>query len=121
MKCNCENCKGKEVEVLLYEARVFLDKAEPTGEAGSSEDATLIGVSFYNTGAVTMKLKEFITGEMFDGEETLADELVMDSFISELKAMEQEYFDKVTNLIVKTAGDYNRAKYLASTLTGGLN
>ena len=118
MKCNCENCKGKEVEVLLYEAKVSL--AEVT-KKDKDKDSTELGVTFGTTGAVTMKLKEFITGEMFDGEETLMDKLVMDSFISELKAMEQEYFDKVTKLIMKTTGDYNRAKHLASTLTGGLN
>ena len=118
MKCNCENCKGKEVEVLLYEVKVSLTD---TTEKDKDKDSTELGVTFGTSGAVTMQLKEFITGEMFDGEEALADELVMNAFISELKAMEQEYFDKVTQLIMKTTGDYNRAKYLASTLTGGLN
>ena len=118
MKCNCENCKGKEVEVLLYEAKVSLTEVT---KKDKDKDSTELGVTFATTGAVTMQLKEFITGEMFDGEEALADELVMNAFISELKAMEQEYFDKVTKLIMRTTGDYNRAKYLASTLTGGLN
>ena len=118
MKCNCENCKGKEVEVLLYEAKVSLTEIT---KKDKDRDTTELGVTFGTSGAVTMQLKEFITGEMFDGEEALMDELVMDSFISELKAMEQEYFDKVTKLIVQATGDYNRAKYLASTLTGGLN
>ena len=118
MKCNCEKCKGKEVEVLLYEAKVSLTEVT---KKDKDKDSTELGVTFGTTGAVTMQLKEFITGEMFDGEEALADELVMNAFISELKAMEQEYFDKVTKLIMKTTGDYNRAKYLASTLTGGLN
>ena len=45
----------------------------------------------------------------------------MDAFISELKAMEQEYFDKVTKLIMQATGNYNKAKYLASSITGGLN
>ena len=118
MKCNCENCKGKEVEVLLYEAKVSLTEVT---KKDKDKDSTELGVTFATTGAVTMQLKEFITGEMFDGEETPLDELVMNTFISELKAMEQEYFVKVTQLIMKTTGDYNRAKYLASTLTGGLN
>ena len=120
MKCNCENCKGKEVdvEVLLYEAKVSLTEVT---KKDKDNDTTELGVTFGTSGAVTMQLKEFITGEMFDGEETPLDELVMNAFISELKAMEQEYFDKVTKLIMKTTGDYSRAKYLASTLTGGLN
>ena len=118
MKCNCENCKGKEVEVLLYEAKVSLTEVT---KKDKDKDSTGLGATFATTGVVTMQLKEFITGEMSDGEEALVDELVMNSFISELKAMEQEYFDKVTQLIMKTTGDYNRAKYLASTLTGGLN
>ena len=120
MKCNCENCKGKEVdvEVLLYEAKVSLTEVT---KKDKDKDSTELGVTFATTGAVTMQLKEFITGEMFDGEEAPLDEFIMDSFISELKAMEQEYFNKVTKLIMKTAGDYNRAKYLASTLAGGLN
>lgn len=118
MKCNCENCKGKEVEVLLYEAKVSLTEVT---KKDKDKDSTELGVTFATTGAVTMQLKEFITGEMFGGEDALMDKLVMDSFISELKAMEQEYFDKVTKLIMKTTGNYNEAKYLASTLTGGLN
>ena len=118
MKCNCENCKGKEVEVLLYEAKVSLTEVT---KKDKDKDSTELGVTFATTGAVTMQLKEFITGEMFDGEEALADELVMNAFISELKAMEQEYFDKVTKLIVKATGNYNKAKYLASSITGGLN
>lgn len=120
MKCNCENCKGKEVgvDILLYEAKVSL--TEVTKKA-KDKDSTELGATFTTTGAVTMQLKEFITGEMFDGEETPLDKLVMDAFISELKAMEQEYFDKVTKLIMKTTGNYNEAKYLAGTLTGGLN
>ena len=118
MKCNCENCRGKEVEVLLYEVKVSLTD---TTEKDKDKDSTGLGVTFGTSGAVTMQLKEFITGEMFGGEETPMDEMIMNSFISELKVMEREYLDKVTSLIVKTAGDYNRAKYLASTLTGGLN
>ena len=118
MKCNCENCKGKEVEVLLYEAKVSLTEIT---KKDKDNDTTELGVTFGTSGAVTVQLKEFITGWMFDGGETPLDELVMDAFISELKAMEQEYFDKVTKLIVKATGDYNEAKYLASTLTGGLN
>ena len=118
MTCNCENCKGKEV--LLYEAKVSLTEVTKK-DKDKDKDSTELGVTFATTGAVTMQLKEFITGEMFDGEEAPLDELVMGAFISELKAMEQEYFDKVTKLIMKTTGDYNRAKYLASTLTGGLN
>ena len=120
MKCNCENCKGKEVgvDILLYEVKVSLTEVT---KKDKGKDSTELGVTFATTGAVTMQLKEFITGEMFDGEETLMDELVMDSFISELKAMEQEYFDKVTKLIMKTTGNYNKAKYLASSITGGLN
>lgn len=118
MTCNCENCKGKEVEVLLYEAKVSL--TEITKE-GKDKDTAELGVTFGTSGAVTMQLKEFITGEMFDGEETPLDKLVMDAFISELKAMEQEYFDKVTKLIMKTTGNYNKAKYLASSITGGMN
>ena len=119
MKCNCENCKGKEVEVLLYEAKVSLTEITKK-EKDKDKDSTELGVTFGTSGAVTMKLKEFITGEMFDGEEALADELVMNAFISELKAMEQEYFDKVTKLIVKATGNYNKAKYLASSITGGM-
>ena len=118
MKCNCENCKGKEVEVLLYEAKLSLTEIT---KKDKDKDSTELCVTFGTSGAVTMQLKEFITGEMFDGEETPLDELVMDAFISELKAMEQEYFDKVTKLIMKTTGDYNEAKYLASSITGGLN
>ena len=118
MKCNCENCKGKEVEVLLYEAKISLTEIS---KKDKDKDSTELGVTFATTGAVTMQLKEFITGEMFDGEETPLDELVMDAFISELKAMEQEYFDKVTKLIVQATGNYNKAKYLASFITGGLN
>ena len=120
MKCNCENCKGKEVEVevLLYEAQISLTEIT---KRDKDRDTTELGVTFGTSGAVTMQLKEFITGEMFDGEEALMDELVMNAFISKLKAMEQEYFDKVTKLIVQTAGNYNEAKYLASSITGGLN
>ena len=116
MKCNCENCKGKEV--LLYEAKVSLTEIT---KKDKDNDTTELGVTFGTSGAVTMQLKEFITGEMFDGGETPLDELVMDAFISELKAMEQEYFDKVTKLIVQATGDYNKAKYLASSITGGMN
>ena len=116
MTCNCENCKGKEV--LLYEAKVSLTEIT---KKDKDNDTTELGVTFGTSGAVTMQLKEFITGGMFDGEETPLDELVMDAFISELKAMEQEYFDKVTKLIMKTTGNYNKAKYLASSITGGLN
>ena len=118
MKCNCENCKGKEVEVLLYEAKISLTEIT---KKDKDNDTTELGVTFGTSGAVTVQLKEFITGWMFDGGETPLDELVMDAFISELKAMEQEYFDKVTKLIVKATGDYNEAKYLASSITGGLN
>ena len=118
MKCNCENCKGKEVEVLLYEAKISLTEVT---KKDKDNDTTELGVTFGTTGAVTMQLKEFITGEMFDGEETPLDELVMGAFISELKAMEQEYFDKVTKLIMQATGNYNKAKYLASSITGGLN
>ena len=120
MKCNCENCKGKEVEVdiLLYEAKISLTEIT---KKDKDNDSTELGVTFGTSGAVTMQLKEFITGEMFDGEEATLDEFIMDAFIAELKAMEQEYFDKVTKLIMKTTRDYNRAKYLASALTGGLN
>ena len=120
MKCNCENCKGKEVEVevLLYEAKVSLTEIT---KKDKDKDTAELGVTFGTSGAVTVQLKEFITGGMFDGEETPLDELVMDAFISELKAMEQEYFDKVTKLIVQATGDYNRAKYLASSITGGMN
>ena len=116
MKCNCENCKGKEV--LLYEAKISLTEIT---KKDKDNDTTELGVTFGTSGAVTVQLKEFITGWMFDGGETPLDELVMDAFISELKAMEQEYFNKVTKLIMRTTGDYNRAKYLASTLAGGLN
>ena len=118
MKCNCENCKGKEVEVLLYEAQISLMEIT---KRDKDRDTTELGVTFGTSGAVTMQLKEFITGEMFDGEETPLDKLVMDAFISELKAMEQEYFDKVTKLIMQATGNYNKAKYLASSITGGLN
>ena len=118
MKCNCENCKGKEVEVLLYEAKISLTEVT---KKDKDNDSTELGVTFGTSGAVTVQLKEFITGWMFDEGETPLDELVMDAFISELKAMEQEYFDKVTKLIMKTAGNYNKAKYLASSITGGLN
>ena len=116
MKCNCENCEGKEV--LLYEAKVSL--TEVTKE-DKDKDSTELGVTFATTGAVTMQLKEFITGEMFDGEEAPLDELVMHAFISELKAMEQEYFDKVTKLIMQATGNYSKAKYLASSIIGGTN
>ena len=118
MKCNCENCKGKEVEVLLYEAKISLTEIT---KKDKDKDTAELGVTFATTGAVTVQLKEFITGWMFDEGETPLDDLVMGAFISELKAMEQEYFDKVTKLIMKATGDYDRAKYLASTLTGGLN
>ena len=118
MKCNCENCKGKEVEVLLYEAKISLTEIT---KKDKDKDSTELGVTFGTSGAVTVQLKEFITGEMFDGEEALMDELVMNAFISKLKAMEQEYFDKVTKLIVQATGNYNKAKHLASSITGGMN
>ena len=118
MKCNCENCKGKEVDILLYEAKVSLTEIT---KKDKDKDSTELGVTFGTSGAVTMQLKEFITGEMFDGEEAPMDELVMNAFISKLKAMEQEYFDKVTKLIMQATENYNKAKYLASSITGGLN
>ena len=118
MKCNCENCKGKEVEVLLYEAKVSLTEVT---KKDKDKDSTELDVTFGTSGAVTVQLKEFITGWMFDGGETPLDELVMDAFISELKAMEQEYFDKVTKLIMQATGNYNKAKHLASSITGGMN
>ena len=89
MKCNCENCRGKEVEVLLYEAKVSLTEIT---KKDKDKDTTELGATFGTSGAVTMQLKEFITGEMFDGEVALMDELVMNAFISKLNAMDQEYF-----------------------------
>jgi len=118
MKCNCKKCKGKEVEVLLYETKVFLDDASVAGEKG---DSTFMNVSFATTGAVTMRLKELITGEIFGGQESSLDDAIMDAFIAKLKVMEEDYLDKVTNLITKTVGDYSAMKYVAKELTGGLN